>query len=110
MTAGHQRLETRLRTIAVALGGPIAAAGVLGRRRAHRRGDAWTTTLKAVVSRSDTEIVVTKYRPAAQVRPHRGSLERGRQGHPAGHNGFLSRSGPGVSPEGPERSGGRRSR
>ena len=24
-----------------------------------RRGDAWTTTLKAVVSRSDTEIVVT---------------------------------------------------
>ena len=24
-----------------------------------RRGDAWTTTLTAVVSRSDTEIVVT---------------------------------------------------
>ena len=41
-----------------------------------RRGDAWTTTLTAVVSRSDTEIVVTKYRPAAPVRPH-GRADRG---------------------------------
>ena len=29
---------------------------------------------------------------------------------PFGHKRLLSRSGPGVSPEGPERSGGRRSR
>ena len=43
-----------------------------------RRGDSWTTTLKDVVSKSDTEIVVTNYRPAAPVRLHGGRLDRGR--------------------------------
>ena len=34
-----------------------------------RRGDAWTTTLTAVVSRSDTEIVVNQYGRASRPRP-----------------------------------------
>ena len=42
-------------------------------------------------------------RPAEPVRPRRESLDRGRQGVPAGHNGPLSRSGPGGSPNRPER-------
>ena len=37
------------------------------------------------------------------MRPHGGSLDRGRQGNPAGHNNPLSRSGPGWSPAGAER-------
>ena len=34
-----------------------------------RLGDAWTTTLTAVVSRSDTEIVVNQYGRASRPRP-----------------------------------------
>ena len=43
-------------------------------------------------------------------RPDRSGRPDGPEGDLTAHNCHLSRSGPGVSPEGPERSGGRRSR
>ena len=48
-----------------------------------RRGDAWTTTLTAVVSRSDTEIVVTNTGRPRRWRPHGISTVAGRVSLPA---------------------------
>ena len=68
-----------------------------------RRGDAWTTTLTAVVSRSDTEMSpIPAGRAGETARPGRRT--------PPAPNRYPAAAGRGCHPEGRSASGGRRSR